>query len=368
MATYDKHQGVCGFESGSFVIAAQCRYRRYGLPNRFTIDIFEKRHKKMVNAEDIFKASLLVVDDSADNVYVLVEALRALGYQNITSTTEPQRVSALHAEHDFDLILLDMHMPGLNGLDVMRSLKEIEHEAYLPVLAITGDPEFEVKALKGGARDFLAKPYDFLQLEVRVHNLLEVRLLYKTVREQSRVQEQMAMHDALTGLPNRRLLLDRTEKSMQYAYRNHQRLAVMYIDLDGFKAVNDAYGHSYGDDLLRMVSERLTKAMRQEDTVSRMGGDEFVVLLSDISDINDIAGPATKILDAIARPFNINGATIEISASIGIATHPDDGCGNPESLIARADQALYEAKNAGKNRYHISEVPGSGRRGYWAGH
>jgi diguanylate cyclase (GGDEF)-like protein len=319
----------------------------------------------MITQEDIHRAKILIVDDSRDNVEIFAELLHALSYEEVSVTTSSTEVAALHAANNYDLILLDMHMPELHGLDVMRELKKIEHEAYLPVLAITGDRKFEVQALKEGARDFITKPFDLHQLEARVHNLLEVRLLYKKVREQSRLQQEMATHDALTGLPNRRLLLDRVEKSMQHAYRTHHRIAVMYIDLDGFKAVNDTYGHGHGDQLLKMVAERLCKATRQEDTVCRIGGDEFVVLLPDTSDIEDVKRPAANILEYLSEPFEIENVVVRISASIGIAIHPDDGSGNPATLIARADEALYQAKNTGKNRYFISDVTTANRPGYW---
>jgi diguanylate cyclase (GGDEF)-like protein len=306
----------------------------------------------MMTAGDILNAKILVVDDCAENIELQVDFLRMGGYTSVTSINDSTKVCSLHAENDYDLILLDMHMPGMNGLEVMAGLSKIEKDAYLPVLAITGDQRYKIAALDAGARDFLAKPYDLIEFKMRVRNLLEVRLLYKTVAEQSRLQKEMALHDSLTGLPNRRLLNDRIEKAMQHALRNDRMMAVMYIDLDGFKAINDQRGHQCGDELLKQVSARLREASRREDTVARIGGDEFIMVLSDLSHADDVLLPARKALNLLAAPFEIEGATVSITGSVGVAFYPVDAQ-EGDSLIALADQALYEAKRSGKNRCHF---------------
>jgi diguanylate cyclase (GGDEF)-like protein len=310
----------------------------------------------MIPAEEIHKAKILVVDDCEDNLFMQIEILKMAGYSQISSCKNSSDVLALHVAHAYDLILLDMHMPGMNGLEVMARLREVEKDSYLPVLAITGDRGFKIAALEAGARDFLTKPYDMTEFQMRVRNMLEVRLLYKTVAEQGRMQKEMALHDVLTALPNRRLLVDRIEKAMQHASRGHNMMAVMYLDLDGFKAVNDTHGHQTGDELLKMVADRLLRATRKEDTVARLGGDEFVVVLSDIAHVDDVVRPASKVLRFLSTPFEIGELTVKVSGSIGIAFYPGDGS-DVEELLARADKALYDAKRAGKNRYHFSDLP-----------
>jgi PleD family two-component response regulator len=156
----------------------------------------------------------------------------------------------LHRQHCYDLILLDLQMPGLNGFQVMKGLKEIEQGGYLPVLALTAQPSFKIAALEAGARDFISKPFDLLEVHKRIHNMLEVRLLYRELAQYSRQQQELALHDPLTGLPNRRLLEDRIATVLQHATRQQHRAAVMYLDLDGFKAINDTHGHAYGDEIL----------------------------------------------------------------------------------------------------------------------
>jgi diguanylate cyclase (GGDEF)-like protein len=304
----------------------------------------------MPSREDILNAKILVVDDSPDNIELMEEILRAEGYTCVSSTMLPEQVCPLHRQHNYDLILLDLQMPGLNGFQVMKGLKEIEHGGYLPVLALTAQPSFKIAALEAGARDFISKPFDLLEVHKRIHNMLEVRLLYRELAQYSRAQQELALHDALTGLPNRRLLEDRIATTLQHANRNHHKAAIMYIDLDGFKAINDTYGHAYGDEVLKTIAKRLLDCSRKEDTVARLGGDEFMVVLSEVNGLADAQGPAAKIVEAVSEPIFINDLTLGLSTSIGISIYPDDA-ETVDSLISIADYALYEAKRGGKNRF-----------------
>ncbi len=235
----------------------------------------------MMSANDILNASILIVDDQEANVQLLEYMLQEAGYRCIASTMDPHTVCALHRANHYDLILLDLQMPGMDGFQVMEGLKEVEADGYLPVLVITAQPGHKLRALAAGAKDFITKPFDLLEVRSRIHNMLEVRLLYKQLEEYSRALESMAMHDSLTGLPNRRLLMDRLSLAIAHARRNQGAMAVMYLDLDGFKQVNDTLGHDVGDELLKMVANRLMAVVRQEDTVARMGGDEFAGVESD---------------------------------------------------------------------------------------
>ena len=307
----------------------------------------------MPSQDEILKAKILVVDDSPDNVDLMLEILRDAGYSNVTATMRPAQVCPLHKEHCYDLILLDLQMPELNGFQVMKGLKEIEHGGYLPVLALTAQPSFKIAALEAGARDFISKPFDLMEVHKRIHNMLEVRLLYKELAQYSKQQQELALHDPLTGLPNRRLLEDRIEHTLQQSARNRGKSAILYLDLDGFKAINDSYGHGYGDDILKMVAARLVGASRKEDTVARIGGDEFVIVLGNLAGKGDAREPAAKLIEVISEPYFINDLTLRLSTSIGIAIYPDDAT-SVESLLGVADTALYEAKRAGKNRYCCS--------------
>ena len=164
--------------------------------------------------------------------------------------------------------------------------------------------------------------------------------------------DYMAHYDALTGLPNRTLFTDRLKQALAYAQRNDLMLAVLFIDLDNFKVVNDTLGHMVGDKLLSQVASELAACIREVDTVARLGGDEFTVLLTNINELSDITQVAQKILNTVAKPFMLDGNELFISASIGISVYPDDDK-SMDNLIRNADTALYHAKAHGKNTFHF---------------
>jgi len=177
----------------------------------------------------------------------------------------------------------------------------------------------------------------------------------RDVTERKRVEEQIeyqAYHDALTGLPNRRLFRDRLTVALAHARRLKNPLAVMFLDLDRFKVVNDTLGHSTGDELLKAIAARLQASLREEDSIARMGGDEFTVLLADLKTPDDAAKIAQKVLDTVALPLQIDGTELFITTSIGIALFPSDG-DTAEILLANADHAMYRAKDAGRNSYQL---------------
>ncbi len=371
----------------------------------------------MPSASDIFNASLLIVDDKEANVLLLERMLRGAGYASIASTTVSHTVCELHRKNRYDLILLDLQMPGMDGFRVMECLKAIELDGYLPVLVITAQPEHQLRALQAGAKDFISKPFDLPEVLMRIRNMLEVRLLHRESKHHCRMLEETvqelraaksglrstkaalskekaaldehilqlqqanehlvvatikaheltdqiqaardqmdytAQHDALTGLPNRLLLQDRLGQAIEAARRQERPLAVMFLDLDRFKYVNDSLGHAIGDLLLQSVARRLKGGLRHSDTISRQGGDEFVVLLPNIEHAEDAALSADKILAALTPPHRIGEHEFHISVSIGISIYPDDGQ-DTEILLKSADAAMYYAKENGRNAYKFFE-------------
>ena len=371
----------------------------------------------MPSASDIFNASLLIVDDKEANVLLLERMLRGAGYASIASTTVSHTVCELHRKNRYDLILLDLQMPGMDGFRVMECLKTIELDGYLPVLVITAQPEHQLRALQAGAKDFISKPFDLPEVLMRIRNMLEVRLLHRESKHHCRMLEETvqelraaksglrstkaalskekaaldehilqlqqanehlvvatikaheltdqiqaardqmdytAQHDALTGLPNRLLLQDRLGQAIEVARRQERPLAVMFLDLDRFKYVNDSLGHAIGDLLLQSVARRLKGGLRHSDTISRQGGDEFVVLLPNIEHAEDAALSADKILAALTPPHRIGEHEFHISVSIGISIYPDDGQ-DTEILLKSADAAMYYAKENGRNAYKFFE-------------
>ena len=307
----------------------------------------------MISEQEILKAGILIVDDKNADVLLLEQMLRKAGYSCITSTMNPHTVCALHRDNHYDLILLDLQMPGMDGFQVMECLKEIETNGYAPILVVTAQPSHELRALASGAKDFISKPFDLVEVKTRIHNMLEVRLLYKKLEDSNRVLESLSLHDTLTGLPNRRLLMDRLSFAIAHAHRNKHAMAVMYLDLDGFKQINDTLGHDVGDALLSMVAMRMVAAVRQEDTVARLGGDEFVIVLWELSHADGVDMPVSKVIQAVSQPYSIRGNNVSITASAGVSIYPMHG-ENEEMLMKSADIAMYEAKRAGKNNYRIA--------------
>ena len=308
----------------------------------------------MVNSSDILNAGILIVDDLEANVRLLEQMLGNAGYLHVSSTMDPRSVCDLHRTNHYDLILLDLQMPGMDGFQVMECLKEIETGGYTPVLVITAQPAHKLRALQSGAKDFVSKPFDLHEVLMRVHNMLEVRLLHEAARNHGRMLEALALNDPLTGLANRRLLDDRMSMALVHARRNTSAMAVISLDLDGFKQVNDTLGHGAGDTLLKLVAERLLETVREEDTVARVGGDEFILSLWQVSDRDYAASVASRAIAALAQPYSIEGTDVQITVSAGISIYPDHG-EDADTLLKSADTALYAAKHAGKNVYRISE-------------
>jgi diguanylate cyclase (GGDEF)-like protein/PAS domain S-box-containing protein len=167
--------------------------------------------------------------------------------------------------------------------------------------------------------------------------------------------EHMAHYDALTGLPNRALFYDRLKQAFSMAKRTQGGLALLFMDLDGFKQVNDGLGHRIGDLLLKAVAQRLSDCVRESDTVARLGGDEFTVILNEANDRGSVCKVADKIIGVIGLPFDLEGELVNIGVSIGIALQSGEAVSEDE-LVNSADQAMYAAKSAGKNTWRFSEV------------
>jgi len=307
----------------------------------------------MISSSDILRGKVLIVDDQEANVLLLERLLHAAGYVAVTSTMDPCEVCALHAKNSYDLILLDVEMPNMDGFQVMEGLKKIETESYLPVLAVTAQPAHKLRALQSGAKDFISKPFDLAEVLMRVHNMLEVRLLYEATRNHGKMLEAFALTDPLTGLANRRLLAERLSMAIVHARRNTSTMAVVYLDLDGFRQINNTLGHGAGDVLLKMVAARLTATVREEDTVARLGGDEFVIILWHISSPDDVPTVVLKVIQAVTQPYVLDDQTFSVTTSAGVGIYPLHG-EDADTLMKSADQAMYEAKRAGKNAYRIA--------------
>ena len=197
-----------------------------------------------------------------------------------------------------------------------------------------------VRNAAGNAHQYVAMFADITALKVHEHEL-----------------EHIAHFDALTDLPNRVLLADRLRQNMTQAQRRGKLLAVVFLDLDGFKIVNDTHGHAAGDQLLIALAGRMKQALRDGDTLARIGGDEFVAVLIDLEDASACQPMLTRLLDAAAQPIPFGDISLQVSASLGVAFYPQAGELDPDQLLRQADQAMYLAKVAGKNRYCVFDAP-----------
>jgi len=180
-------------------------------------------------------------------------------------------------------------------------------------------------------------------------------------RSHGKMLEALALNDPLTGLANRRLLADRMSMTLVHARRNKSAMAVVFLDLDGFKQINDALGHDAGDVLLKAVAGRLVETVREEDTVARLGGDEFVIALWQISGTEYAALVASRVVEAVSRPYDFEGRVVSVTLSAGVSLYPVHG-EDAETLMRSADLALYEAKRAGRNTYRFAERADSAGR------
>jgi diguanylate cyclase (GGDEF)-like protein len=283
---------------------------------------------------------ILVVDDQATDIAILTEAVGDLGQIHFATNGR----LALEAARRWrpDVVLLDIEMPGMNGFAVCKALKADPKTCDTAIIFVTShtQTENELQALDYGGVHFLQKPLNIPIARAHIKAHIALR----------REAKKLANQDALTGLPNRALLHDRTEQALQKARHNHGQVASLLIDLDNFKALNDRAGYSVGDEVLRQIANRLERCVRPIDTVSRQGGDAFMVLLPEVNTVAAVGDFATELLLLINRPVEIEDRAYDVSASIGIGLFPDDS-DSLESLYWHAETAMYQAKQQGRNRY-----------------
>lgn len=285
---------------------------------------------------------ILIVDDQPTDVRILQEAVGELAQVHVANDGRMALEVARFCRPD--VVLLDIEMPGMSGFELCRLIKADAKLCDAAILFVTAhtQTENEVLALDLGGIDFIQKPLSIPVARAHVRAHLNLRAEAK----------RLAYFDALTGLPNRMLLRDRAEQMLQKARRSSARLALLLLDLDNFKGINDSLGHSTGDLILKEVGRRLNDTSRNVDTVSRQGGDEFVILVTDIQRSETISDYVERLLQIIALPMNIDGHRFDLSACIGISVYPDDG-EDLEALYRQADAAMYQAKQEGRNRYRF---------------
>ncbi len=250
---------------------------------------------------------------------------------------------ALLSRERFDAVLLDLSLPDAFGLPTVKQVHATSPTIPVVVLSGVSDQSLALQAVQQGAQDYLVKGQGHPELLARA---------VRYAIERKRFEEHLtylAQYDHLTGLVNRTLFRDRLVQAMARSKRMQQPIGLMLLDLDRFKAVNDTFGHAMGDELLKAVSERLKACVREVDTVARMGGDEFTIILEGVSSEQNILVVAKRITESIATPFELKGHHISVGISIGITIYPHDD--HPvDELLKHADTAMYRAKQHGLTR------------------
>ncbi|RJF96087.1 putative bifunctional diguanylate cyclase/phosphodiesterase [Noviherbaspirillum saxi] len=331
------------------------------------------------------KPKILLVNDHPASLLalktLLVNSPQGDEYDLITATSGAEALRAV-LDHEFAVILLDVSMPGMDGFETAETIHSHPRSSSVPIIFITAHYADEMNRLKGylhGAADYLISPVipqilqskisvfielsrKNLELEAQKEELammnrdLQVQqmqdlkkinaALESEIIERRQAEErahELATRDPLTGLMNRRSLTDRLEHAIAVSARHGQRLALLFLDLDKFKSINDALGHDAGDDLLLQVADRISDSVRESDIVARLGGDEFVVLMEALPSYASAAEVGRKIVNSIEHSFHIGTQNIKTSASVGIALYPQDG-NTMHSLMRSADLAMYHAK------------------------
>ncbi len=292
----------------------------------------------------INRSSILVIDDDADLRKALSNILRARGYQTLEAESGMEGLSLI-GQNTFNLALIDLRLPDISGLQVLAKVKAVS--PVTEVIILTGHPTLDsaIWATNNGAFSYLEKPYETEQLLLHIRRAIEKQLSEKMIRH-------IEYYDPLTELPNRMLFTERLQQAISQAHRHNQLIAVMLLDLDRFKVINDTYEHETGDRLIQVVARRLKSIVREGDTVARLGGDEFLLLFPFLKSAQEATELARRIVKLFNESFVLDSCEIYITASIGISIYPTDGV-DTSTLIKNADSSMYHAKGQGGNTYQF---------------
>ncbi len=327
------------------------------------------------------KVSILVVDDNPAKRLAVTSVLDEAHHDIVAAASGRDALRYL-LNHEYAVILMDVRVPAMDGFETAKLIRSRKRSESTPIIFITAYSRAETDMLQGyslGGVDFIFTPIvpEILRAKVSVfvdlhrkiqtiqrheehlESLVGERTQALTVEIAERVQAQerlyhLAHHDVLTGMPNRMLFVDHLQQALRRARRRERSVAVLFLDLDRFKLVNDTLGHEAGDRLLQEMSARLLSCVREGDVIARFGGDEFAVFLNDIASPDDVAPIARKFLEVLVPAFVIDAHEFFVTGSIGISLYPHDGT-DPKALMKNADTAMYQAKQQGGNTCQFYE-------------
>lgn len=304
------------------------------------------------------RARVLIVDDHEDNVELLRARLESWGYATDCAGDGAEALEKIE-ESPPDLVLLDVMMPNIDGIEVARRVKGNRSLPFIPIIMQTAldATANKVEGLNAGADDYITKPIDFAELKARLTSMLRIKRLQDELEERERQLleantrlRHMSQTDALTGLDNRRNLEDRIGEMFEHARRLREPFACVMCDLDRFKSVNDTHGHQAGDAVLKQFARILRNEVREIDRAGRYGGEEFMLLLP--GTVLDAAVTfAERVRKQVeAHTFTFESISIRRTVSFGVSAWPHPRIANTDGLVRAADDALYVAKELGRNR------------------
>ncbi len=304
---------------------------------------------------DVSGAKILLVDDDAVQSKQIISKLKEI--YNTQLVENPELAMSIAKEGGFDIIIISTLLTDMDGLRLASHLKSQEETRNVPILVFVDEDEHHImlKALEMGINDYLVVPVDKNEMAVRVRTQLRRKRYQDALKAQYQKSVSMALTDGLTGLYNRHYLNAHLGNMVKQSTKNEKKLALMIMDMDHFKKVNDTYGHDVGDMVLKQLSGIITRAARATDLAARFGGEEFVVLMPETSP-DSALGAANRMRELVeTTPFIIDNDnnSINLTVSIGIANLLEEG-DSAEGLLKRADEALYLAKNAGRNNVKVS--------------
>lgn len=308
----------------------------------------------------MIKQDILVVDDEENIRFVLDKLLAGEGYK-VTTASTGEEAFELYSEHRYPLLMVDIRLPGMSGLELLEKIKEINPDTQVVVITSHAQFDYAAKALSSGAYELLLKPFDNLELVTatlaRAVEKIEIiegnkALVEQLKHDKSKLEEinkvllDLSIRDGLTGLFNHRHINEYLKTELARARRHEKSFSVLFLDIDNFKRYNDQYGHIQGNTLLREMSLVLKSCMRDSDLAARYGGEEFVMVLPETpkQSAEKLAG---CVLNQIAR-HSFSGPKVTTTVSIGVATYPSDAIDSTD-IIKAADEAMYQAKSAGGN-------------------